>query len=74
MSNAEGGICFVLNLFLATPQRVFDFFTGWLFDLIHRASPNFFLRSAMCSHAASDLPAARTMAGVAATPDRRRYC
>lgn len=42
MSNAEGGICFVLNLFLATPQRVFDFFTGWLFDLINIDSPNFF--------------------------------
>ncbi|MBX3395409.1 MAG: hypothetical protein KF841_08570 [Phycisphaerae bacterium] len=41
MNNAEGGICFLLNLFLSTPQRVFDFFTGWIFDLFNIASPNF---------------------------------
>lgn len=42
MSNAEGGICFVLNLFLSTPQRVFEFFAGWIFNLFGQPAPNFF--------------------------------
>lgn len=42
MNDSGSGICFFLNLFLSTPQRVFDFFVGWIFDLFNIGSPNIF--------------------------------
>lgn len=41
MTDQGVGICFFINLALATPQRVFDFFGGWIFDLLNIARPNF---------------------------------
>lgn len=41
MDNAPSGICFWINLLLSPPQRWFDFWTGWIFDLIGIDGPDF---------------------------------
>lgn len=41
MDSQGTGFCFFLNLALSTPQRVFDFFAGWIFDLFNISKPNF---------------------------------
>ncbi len=40
MTDQGTGICFIINLALSTPQRVFDFFTGWIFSLLNIEAPN----------------------------------
>jgi len=37
---AEGGACFVVNLIFSVPQRVFEFFSRGVFDLLGVEPPS----------------------------------
>jgi hypothetical protein len=41
MTDQGVGFCFLINLALSTPQRVFDFFVGWIFSLFNITPPDF---------------------------------